>query len=211
MVNLGKFVEDKKKNKKKFLKYLGFTILGLILFLLFLIWRLDTESIIFKRDVKSGAKTFYYNKSYLKISGAWNTTYKNNVEINCYKNELICNLIQASLYYTIDMLNVHKQDFRIKEWNNNYIKAFDEGTQYKYELNINLKNEDVTYTKHPLSKVGILGDELKTSTFQLNDGWKVDMNIDEKIVKEAGWLEAPLLKFLRLLFPIREDIKINLL
>lgn len=207
MVDLEKFVEDKKKKEKKILKYLGFTILGLVLFL---IWRLDTESIIFKRNVKSGAKTFYYDKSYLKVSGAWNTTYKTSVEINCYKDELICTLIQASLYSTSDMLDVYKQDFRVKEWNNNYIKSFDEGIQYKFELNINLKNEDVIYTKHPLSKVGILGHELKTSTFQLYDGWKVDMNINEKIVKEAKWLEVPLLKFLKLLFPIKENIKIDL-
>lgn len=200
---------------------MGIGILGLVVILALVLWEVNIESNIFKRKVMSHAKTFYCHKSeyigkyYLgesvTIEGAWNVTYKNSVRIDCNKENGECLLTQASLYSNGDMLDILKENFTIKEWNKNYIKAYDESMQYNYELNINLNTKDVTYIKHPLEKIGIFGNELETTIFTLYDGWKVDMNINEYIIKKTKWYKAPLTKIIHLLFPLKQDVKINLI
>lgn len=204
---------------KRIFKYIGI----LVLILIFLFWGIcKEEDKLLKRNVSSqGIKTFYYHQAEyvgkyywgdsVSVQGAWNTTYPTNVKIDCDKTDRECLLLQASLFISTDMLDVTKESFEIVEWNEQYIKAYDEGPQYKYELNINLNNEDVTLTKHPLSKNGVFGNKLETSTFQLYDGWKVDMNINRHKVKNAKWWQVPLLKTLNILFPLKDDRKIDLL
>lgn len=193
---------------KKIFKWVGILILILIL----LFWGMCREEDKLKTSVSSqGIKTFHNLGFIVSVQGAWNTTYPTNVMIDCDKSDRMCLLVQASLFPTTNMLDATKEFFEIREWSNEFIKAYDEGPQYKYELNINLKNEDVTLTKHPLSKKGLLGQELETSTFQLYDGWRVDMNIAQYKVKNAKWWKTPLLKIFYFLFPIKDDSKIELL
>lgn len=199
-------------NNKKNIIFMFFIIL------LILILELDRESSLYTINVMSGVKNFYHSKpqytgpffmdEYVSIDGSWNVTYKNNLNIKCTKEDFICTIIQADLMYKT--LSVFRQDFEIKEWNKEYIKAYDKGTQYNYELYINLKNEDVTYTKHPLSKNGVFGQKLDTSIYKLYDGWKLDMNIASYKTKNASWFKAPLLKIFYIFNPLRKDIKIDL-
>ena len=198
-------------NIKKGFKIFGYIILSIGIIGVLAICQLFAESNNFKRNVTSGAKTFYNESDYVKVTGAFNTTYPNSVEIKCNKWNLECTLIQASLYNDIDMLDVNKEDFKITEWNNDIIKAEDEGLQYIFELTINLKNEDISYTKHPLSKKGVLGNNLETTTFKLYDGWIVDLNRQELEVKEAKWWKVPLSKIFLFIFPLKEDSKIDLI
>lgn len=196
---------------KKAFKILGFIIFGIVIIGGFLICQLLAEGNNFKRNVKSGAKTFYNESGYMTATGAFNTTYPNSVEIKCDKADLKCTLIQASLYNDMDMLDVNKEDFKITEWNNDLIKAEYEDLQYIFELTINLKNEDVTYTKHPLSKKGVFEYDLQTSTFILCDGWKQDINRYDMMVKEIKWYKAPITKILDKLFPTKQENKIDLI
>ena len=209
--------------KEKIIKVLKVT--GVIFVcLIILIWSAISDyDKLTKRRVASQVKTFYYHKpeyeymggfllgESLTAQGAWNVTYPTSVKIDCYKDEMKCELIQASLFSDTDMLDVDKEEFEVKEWNKNYVKAYDEGTQYKYELNINLGTEEITYTKHPLSKKGTFGQDLETSTFKLCCGWKVDMNIDRMKIEKANWFTHPLVKIIDKLFPQKEDTKIELL